>query len=61
MIHFLQILFGFIKSRKIRWERHVSLVGKKRNVYNVVMWKHQGKRLLGRPTYRWDDHIKMGL
>jgi len=35
--------------------------GEKINVYIVVMQKHQGKRLLGRPMYRWDDHIKMAL
>ena len=61
MICILQILFGFIKSRKIRWEMHVSLVGKKRDVYNFMMRKHRGDRLLGRPMYRWDDHIKMAL
>jgi hypothetical protein len=28
-----------------------------RNVYKVLVGKPEGKRLLGRPKCRWEDHI----
>jgi len=42
-----------IKSRRIRWAGHVACMGKKRGVYRVVVWKHEGKRSLGRARRRW--------
>jgi hypothetical protein len=33
-------------------------MGKNRNAQQVLMGKHAGKRLLGRPRRRWDDNIK---
>ena len=35
--------------------------GGERGVYRVLMWKHEGKRPLGRPGRRWEDNIKMDL
>jgi hypothetical protein len=35
--------------------------GKRRGLYRVLVGKHEGKRLLGRPRIRWDDNIKMDL
>jgi hypothetical protein len=29
--------------------------------YRVLMGKPEGKRLLARPRFRWEDNIKMGL
>jgi hypothetical protein len=42
------VLFG-------RWRRvgHVAHRGEKRNAYTVLARKHEGKRRLGRPRYRW--------
>jgi hypothetical protein len=31
----------------------------KRNVYTILVGKHEEKRLLGRQRRRWDDNIKM--
>ena len=31
----------------------------RRGVYRVLVGKHEGKRLLGRPRRRWKDNIKM--
>jgi hypothetical protein len=31
----------------------------RRDVYRVLVLKHEGKRLLGRPRYRRKDNIKM--
>jgi hypothetical protein len=35
------------------WER--------REVYEVLVGKPEGKRPLGRPRHRWEDRIKMDL
>ena len=32
-----------------------------RNAYRVLVGKHEGNRLLGRPRRRWEDNIKMDL
>jgi hypothetical protein len=36
-------------------------MGEGRNVYRVLVGKHEGKRPLGRPRRRWEDVIKMDL
>jgi hypothetical protein len=30
-------------------------------VYEVLVWRSEGKKPLGRPRRRWDDNIKMEL
>jgi hypothetical protein len=42
-------IIRIIKSRGKRWMGHVARVGKKRNVYRLLVGKPKGKRLLGRP------------
>jgi hypothetical protein len=32
-----------------------------RGVYRVLVWKPEGKRLLGRGKCRWEDNIKADL
>ena len=49
-----------IKSR-MRWAGHVARMGDSRGVYRVLVGKREGKRILGRPTCRWEDNIKMDL
>jgi hypothetical protein len=48
-----------IKSRRIRWARHVARMAEGRGVYKVLIWRPEGKRPLGRPRCRWEDNIKM--
>jgi hypothetical protein len=36
-------------------------MGEWRIVYNVLVGKSEGKRLLGRPKCRWEDNIRMDL
>ena len=55
------ILFGVIKSRRMRWAWHVARMGERRGVYRVLVGKLEGKRPLGRPRRRWEDNIKMDL
>ena len=50
-----------IKSRRMRWARHVARMGDRRGVYRVLVGKPKGKRPLGRFRSRWDDNIKMDL
>jgi hypothetical protein len=54
-------IIRIIKSRRIRWVRHITRMGEKRNVYRLLVGKPEGKRLLGRPRCRWVDNIRMDL
>jgi hypothetical protein len=36
-------------------------VGERRGAYRVLVGKAERKRRLGRPSYRWEDDIKMYL
>jgi hypothetical protein len=36
-------------------------MGKKRDVYRILVGKPEGKRPLGRPRMNWLDNIKMDL
>jgi hypothetical protein len=49
------------KLRRMRWAGHVAQMGKKRNVYRLLVGKPEGKRPLGRPRCRWKVNIKMDL
>jgi hypothetical protein len=50
-----------IKSRKMRWVRHVTRMEEKRNAYSLLVGKSGGKNPLGRPRRRWVDNITMDL
>jgi hypothetical protein len=54
-------IIRIIKSRRMRWAGHVARMGKKRNVYRLLVAKPEGKRPLGRPSCRWLDSSKMVL
>jgi hypothetical protein len=49
-----------IKSKRIRWARHVARMGEGRGVYRVLVGP-EGQRPLGRPRRMWEDNIKMDL
>jgi hypothetical protein len=49
------------KTRKNEMGEACSAYGGRRGVYCVLMGKSDGKRLLGRPSCRWEDNIKMDL
>jgi hypothetical protein len=50
-----------IKSRNIRWARHVARIGAKRNAYRILVGHPEEKRPLGTPRRRWEDNIRMDL
>ena len=40
---------------------HVARMRESTGAYRVLVWKPDGKRLLGRPMRRWEDNIKIDL
>ena len=50
-----------VKSRRMRWTRHVARMREGRVVHRVMVGKPEWKRPLGRPRRRSEDNIKMGL
>jgi len=40
-----------IKSRRMKWARHVACMGKKRNAYKVLLGKPDGKTPFGRARF----------
>jgi len=43
----------------MKWARNVACVGERRGIYMILVGKHEGKRLLGRPGHRWEDNSKI--
>ena len=50
-----------IKSRRMRYARHVAYMKEQRNVHRLLVGKLKGKRPLGRPRHRWEYNVKMDL
>ena len=50
-----------VKSRRMRWARHVARMEEGRGVHRVMVGKPEGSRPLGRPRRRWEDNIKTDL
>jgi hypothetical protein len=36
-------------------------MGEVRGAYNILVWRPEGRRPLGRPRRRWKDNMKMDL
>jgi hypothetical protein len=47
-----------IKSRRMRWAKHVARMGEKRNAFSVSVGKQEGRRPLARFNRAWQDNIK---
>jgi hypothetical protein len=50
-----------IRSKRMRWARHVARMGNKRNAYRILMGNPKRKRPLGRQRRRSVDSIKIDL
>jgi hypothetical protein len=50
-----------MRSRRMRGIGCVARMGEVRNVYNILVGKQEGKRLLERPRHRWEDNIRMDV
>jgi hypothetical protein len=57
----INFIIKMIKSRRMRWVRHIARIRAKRNAYRILVGKPEGKRSLGRPRNRRVDKIKMDL
>jgi hypothetical protein len=42
-----------IKSRRMRWAGHVTLMAEMGNAYSIFVGKPEVKRPLGTPRHRW--------
>jgi hypothetical protein len=50
-------IIRMIKSRRMRWTRHVARMEEERNAYRILMGKSERKRPLVRRRHRWEDNI----
>jgi hypothetical protein len=50
-------IIRMIKSRSMRWTRHVARMGEERNAYRILVGKPEGRRPLGRQRRRWVKNI----
>ena len=50
-----------IKSRRLRWAKHVARMWEGRSAFKILTGKPTGIRPLRRPRRRWDDIIKVNL
>jgi len=60
-LYFSPNIVRVIKSRRMRWARHVASMGEESGVYRVLVGKPEGRRPLGRPRRRWVGNIRMYL
>jgi hypothetical protein len=54
-------IIRMMKSRRMRWARHVARMGENKNAERILVGKPEGKRPLGRPRCRSVDNIKIDL
>jgi hypothetical protein len=50
-----------IKSRRMRWAEYVARMKERGIAYSVLVGKHEGQGILGRPRLRYEDNVKMNL
>jgi ribosomal protein L28 len=50
-----------IKSRGMRWARHVAFMEETRGAYRVLVGRPERKRPLGRTRRRWEDNLFFSL
>ena len=60
-LYFSQNIVRVIKLRRMRWVGHVAHMGKRQDLYSVLVGTPEGKRPPGRPRRRRKDNIKMDL
>jgi len=48
-----------MKAKWMRWTGHVAHMGIMKNVYKILVGKHEGKMSLGRSRFTRENTIKM--
>jgi hypothetical protein len=54
-------IISVIKSRKMKWTKHVARMGEMRNSYKMLVVRPEEKTSCRRPRRRWEDNIRMDL
>jgi hypothetical protein len=54
-------IFRRIKSKRMRWARHVTCMGWRRSEFRALVRKPEVKRPLRRSRRRWEYNIKMDI
>jgi hypothetical protein len=52
-------IIKIIRSRRMRWARHVTRRGEKRSVYRLLVGKPEGERPLRKLRRRWVENFSM--
>ena len=60
-LYFSTKIIRMIKSRSLRWEGYVALMGYRRGAYRALVGKPEGRRPLGKHKRKREDNIKMDL
>jgi hypothetical protein len=60
-LHSFPNIIRMMKSRRMRWAKHIAQMGEKRNAYRILVDKPEGKGALRRPRHRRMDNVKMDL
>jgi hypothetical protein len=60
-LHSSPSIIRIIKSRRMRWVRHVTQMGKKRNSDRILAPKLEENTPLRRPKLRWMNDIKIDV
>jgi hypothetical protein len=58
-LHSLPNIIMTVKSRRTRWAKHATHMGKIRHEYRNLVAKLEGMTPLGRPWRRWEGNIKI--
>jgi hypothetical protein len=52
-----QNIISAIISSRMRWAGHEARMREKRNAYNILVGKREGKKSLGKPSRGWEGNI----
>ena len=60
-LYSLPNIFQVIKSRRMRWVKHVAHMGDRTGTHRALVERPKARRPLGRPRCGWEDNIKIDL
>jgi len=53
--------FRVIKLRKVKGAGYLVHIGEKRNLYRIVVEKHEGKKQVGKPSCRYEGNKRIDV
>jgi hypothetical protein len=60
-LYFLSNIVSVVKSRRMRWAKHVARIEDKKVAYTVLVGRPGGKISHGRSRRRWENNINMDV